>query len=61
MKTLKVSRGALFLCDVCYQIIEEEGQVQGEWAKSDAVVDDLCPNCHDYNKPLIDDLKGSSE
>jgi hypothetical protein len=30
-------------------------------AKSDEVIHDICANCHDYNKPLIDDILGSSE
>lgn len=61
MKMLKVSRGSLFICDVCYQIIEESGRIEGDRAMSDAVIGDLCPNCEDQNKPLLDDLLGSEE
>jgi hypothetical protein len=61
MKMLKVSRGSLFICDICYQIIEDSGQIEGDRASSDKVIDDMCPNCYDNNKPLLDDLLGSEE
>lgn len=62
MKMLKVSRGALFLCEVCHQIIVESGRVdQDGRATSDEVIGELCPNCEDNNKPLLDDLLGSEE
>jgi hypothetical protein len=61
MKMLKVSRGALFLCDTCYHIIEESGQIEDGRASSDEVIDEICPNCEDTNKPLLDDLLGSEE
>jgi rubrerythrin len=53
---LKVSRGSLFICETCYHIIEESGQIEGDRATSE-----LCPNCEDQNKPLLDDLLGSEE
>jgi len=30
-------------------------------AESDEVIHDLCMNCYDFNKPLIDDILGSAE
>ena len=61
MKMLKVSRGSLFLCETCYHIIAESGQIEGDRATSDKVIDEICPNCEDNNKPLLDDLLGSEE
>jgi hypothetical protein len=51
----------LFICETCYHLIEESGQIEGDRATSDAVIGDLCPNCEDNNKPLLDDLLGSEE
>jgi len=29
--------------------------------KAELVFDEICANCYDYNRPLIDDMLGSSE
>ena len=58
---VRVSRGFLVLCDECNTYLITEKQIDDGYAKSDDLIHDLCPNCTDYNKPLIDDLLGSSE
>jgi hypothetical protein len=42
-------------------MIEDSGQIEDDRASSDKVIDDICPNCYDNNKPLLDDLLGSEE
>lgn len=62
MKTVRVSRGFLLLCDSCYETMRHDGVVDNhDQANDSEIIEDLCPNCHDYNKVLIDDLLGSSE
>lgn len=62
MQTVRVSRGFLLLCDACYQAMKQEGVVdKHNQAIDHEIVDQLCPNCHDHNKVLLDDLLGSSE
>ena len=62
MQTVRVSRGFLLLCDGCYQTMKQDGMVdEHDQAKDYEIIDHLCPNCHDHNKVLIDDLLGSSE
>jgi len=29
--------------------------------QAERVFDEICANCYDYNRPLIDDMLGSSE
>lgn len=62
MHRILISRGFLGICDSCHAFFKEEKMVD---AKGRAVTDDVihavCPNCHDYNKPLIDDILGSAE
>lgn len=62
MQTVRVSRGFLLLCDICYKTLKQDGIVdQHDQAVDQEILSHLCPNCHDHNKVLIDDLLGSSE
>lgn len=62
MNQVMISRGFLVLCNSCLSHLREEQVVDSKGrAKSDEVIHDICANCHDYNKPLIDDILGSSE
>ncbi len=62
MNQVMISRGFLVLCGPCMAFLKKEKQVDETGrAVSDEVIHDLCPNCHDYNKPLIDDILGSAE
>ncbi|MBI3809416.1 MAG: hypothetical protein HY284_03025, partial [Nitrospirae bacterium] len=47
----------------CYDTIVSEHLVDARNVASDhdAVFDNVCPNCYDRNRPLIDDMLGSSE
>ncbi len=58
---VRVSRGFLVLCDECLSFLNKENFVNNGISQSDDIVHDLCPNCSDYNRPLIDDLLGSAE
>jgi len=62
MQTVRVSRGFLLLCDSCYQVLKQDGVVdKHNQAIDHEIIEHLCPNCHDHNKVLLDDLLGSSE
>lgn len=62
MNQVMISRGFLVLCNACLAMLKEERQVDAMGrAVSDEVIHELCANCHDYNRPLIDDILGSSE
>ena len=62
MHQVMISRGFLVLCDLCLLTLKEERRVDSMGrAESDEVIHDLCMNCHDFNKPLIDDILGSAE
>ena len=63
MHQVGVSRGFLGVCDVCYALLKEEKLINtsGRGESDDGVVNELCANCQDFNKPLIDDLMGSAE
>ncbi|HEY5649148.1 MAG TPA: hypothetical protein VIU33_06585 [Nitrospiria bacterium] len=58
---VKVSRGYLVVCDECHGFLKKENWLTGDTSKNDDVIHELCPNCTDYNQPLIDDLLGSGE
>ncbi|HEX9756332.1 MAG TPA: hypothetical protein VGB26_00870 [Nitrospiria bacterium] len=58
---IRVSRGFLVICDECVSYLQKENWVTNGISQSDEVLHELCPNCTDYNRPLIDDLLGSSE
>lgn len=62
MNQVGISRGFLVLCNACMTLLKEERRVDAKGrAVSDDVIHELCANCYDYNKPLIDDIEGSSE
>ena len=62
-KTVSVMRGIMMLCDSCYQdVLEEELTDNKNYVENyEALFDVLCPGCEDINRPLVDDMLGSSE
>ena len=62
-KTVSVMRGMMMLCPFCYDSIQEEKLVDHKNYVEDheAFFDLICPGCEDLNRPLIDDMLGSSE
>ena len=63
MRTISLMRGPFQVCDACYEIVLSEKLVDDRnvAADHDAIFDYVCPNCYDRNRPLIDDMLGSSE
>lgn len=51
------------LCPICYDSIVEENLVNEKNYVEDheTFFDLICPGCEDINRPLIDDMLGSSE
>ena len=62
-KTVSVLRGLMMLCESCYQSVIEEKLVDATNYVEDheALFDTICPGCEDLNRPLVDDMLGSSE
>lgn len=62
-KTVSVMRGLMMLCDTCHDQVVAEGLVDARNFAMDyeALFDAICPGCLDINRPLIDDMLGSSE
>ncbi len=62
-KTVSVLRGLMILCESCYgQVMEEKLVDQRNYvADHEALFDAICPGCEDINRPLMDDMLGSSE
>ncbi len=62
-KTVSVLRGLMMLCEPCYTEVTVEKLVDPRNYVSDheALFDVICPGCSDLNRPLIDDMLGSSE
>lgn len=62
-KTLAVTRGLMMLCDVCYDQVIADGLADGRNFVTDheMLFDLICLGCTDINRPLIDDMLGSSE
>lgn len=62
-KTVGVSRGLMMLCDSCYEQVFAEKLVDARnfVADHEALFDTICPGCTDINRPLVDDMLGSSE
>jgi len=56
-------RGLMMLCDHCYDHVIAEKLVDGKnyVADHEALFDSICLGCMDINRPLIDDMLGSSE
>lgn len=53
----------MMLCDTCYDEVMHEKLVDDKnyVADHEALFDVICPGCHDLNRPLVDDMLGSSE
>ncbi|MBM4119631.1 MAG: hypothetical protein ACKOBZ_02900 [Nitrospira sp.] len=62
-KTVAVMRGLMMLCGTCYEQVIQERLADGRSyvADHEALFDAICPGCTDLNRPLIDDMLGSSE
>jgi spermidine synthase len=62
-KTVSVSRGLMMLCETCYaQVMTEQlTDARNFVADHDILFDTICVGCTDINRPLIDDMMGSSE
>ncbi len=62
-KTVSIMRGLMMLCESCYREMVDERLVdhRNYVEDHDALFDLICPGCEDLNRPLIDDMLGSSE
>ena len=62
-KTVSVMRGVMMLCETCYQDVLDDHLVDDRHYVEDheSLFDLLCPGCEDINRPLVDDMLGSSE
>ena len=62
-KTVSVMRGLMMLCETCHNHVLAEKLVDHKnyVADHEALFDSICPGCLDINRPLIDDMLGSSE
>ena len=62
-QTVSVMRGLMMLCPICYdQVFEEKLADDRKYvADHEALFDLICPGCEDLNRPLVDDMLGSSE
>jgi hypothetical protein len=62
-KTVSVMRGLMMLCNTCYDhvIHDKLANEKNYVADHEALFDTICPGCTDINRPLIDDMLGSSE
>ena len=60
---VSVMRGLMMLCNTCHdQVIRDElVDARNYVADHEALFDAICPGCVDINRPLIDDMLGSSE
>jgi hypothetical protein len=60
---VSVMRGLMMLCNVCHEHVLHEKLVNEKnyVADHEALFDTICPGCTDLNRPLIDDMLGSSE
>lgn len=62
-KTVSVMRGRMILCPTCHGEVLAEGLVNEKNYVEDheSLFAVICPGCEDINKPLVDDMLGSSE
>ncbi|HXF92199.1 MAG TPA: hypothetical protein VNK46_05545 [Nitrospiraceae bacterium] len=62
-KTVSVMRGLMMLCEACYDEVVKDQLVDARnyVADHEALFATICPGCSDINRPLIDDMLGSSE
>ena len=60
---MSVARGLMMLCNTCYDHVLADKLVDQRNFVLDheALFDTICPGCEDINRPLIDDMLGSSE
>ena len=65
MQSLRIARGLLMVCDQCVTVLRQDRLVDDRNTimpeDAEQVFDEICPNCLDYNRPLVDDMLGSSE
>ncbi len=56
-------RGLMLLCVSCYeQVMAEQLTDHKNFVQNyEALFDTICPGCTDINRPLVDDMLGSSE
>jgi hypothetical protein len=62
-KMVSVMRGLMMLCETCHSqvLLEKLVDHKNYVADHEALFDTICPGCTDINRPLIDDMLGSSE
>jgi hypothetical protein len=62
-KTVSVMRGMIMLCETCYgHVVAEKLVDQRNFVENyQEMFDTICLGCEDLNRPLIDDMLGSSE
>ena len=62
-KTVSVSRGLMMLCETCYDHVMEDKLTDARnfVSNHELLFDTICIGCTDINRPLIDDMLGSSE
>jgi hypothetical protein len=62
-KTVSVSRGLMMLCNTCYEqvVADQLPDARNFVANHELLFDTICLGCTDINRPLIDDMLGSSE
>ncbi len=60
---VKVMRGSMMLCSTCYELVVDENLMDDKTYVDDyhALFDTICPGCDDLNRPLMQDMLGSSE
>ncbi len=60
---MAVQRGLMMLCDACHELVlaEQLTDHKNFVADHEALFDTICMGCTDINRPLIDDMLGSSE
>jgi len=53
------------VCNHCLTTLQQHHFVEANNTilpeRAEQVFDEICANCYDYNRPLIDDMLGSSE
>ncbi len=62
-KTVAVARGLMMLCETCYgQVVADRlPDARNFVSDHELLFDTICLGCTDINRPLIDDMLGSSE
>lgn len=60
---MSVARGLMMLCDTCYDHVQADNLTDSRnfVSNHELLFDTICPGCTDINRPLIDDMLGSSE